>query len=88
MRIQVTDKYFIDQTSDVEYTLYQKTIAQEGKKKGEMVIRAIGYFMDISSAIQALIRAKLFDRKETVSLRGFLTEYKRIKDDLTKQLKL
>lgn len=88
MRIQVTDNFFVEQSSEVEYTLFKKMIPIKGKKKGKIVYQAIGYYINMDSAIRALIQAKLFDKKQTVSLREFLAEYKRMQNDLTKQLQL
>ena len=88
MRIQLTDNYFLEQTSEVELTLYKKHINKNRKGKNRIQFKAIGYYSDINSGLKALINAKLFDKKETVTLQQFLKEFEKIKNDLNKQLGL
>jgi hypothetical protein len=51
---QLTEKIYID-CDDLQYTLYERKIAQKGKNKGKEVYTTLGYYSNIKQVNNALI---------------------------------
>lgn len=65
-------------------------LVRDGRRKiGEAYIKKeeIGFGMTIEHAIERIIMEKLHDKKETTDLRGFIREFKRLKEELEIALK-
>lgn len=69
----------------------EDTAVKTGKKQiGEVYTseKTIGYSMTLDRAMEKIIMIKLHERKETTDLRGFIREFKRLKEELENALNL
>ena len=89
MNIKIDERFQLNQTTANRFDLIEKVIRQ--KKDSEDTYEAeniLGYDMQLESCINTIISEKLKDKKETVTLKQFLEEYKKEKEQLLKTIKL
>ena len=87
MNIKIDERFKLNQTTGDRFDLVE--IVERKKKNSEDTYSAesvVGYDMRIESCISRIISERLKNKKETVSLKQFLEEYKKEKEELTKQL--
>lgn len=89
MNIKIDERFQLNQSTGNRFDLIEKVVRNkkdsEETYEGENVL---GYDMQIESCINLIIAEKFKDNKETVSLKQFLEEYKKEKEQLLKTIKL
>lgn len=89
MNIKIDERFQLNQSSSNRFDLVEKVVRQ--KKDSEDTYEAentLGYDMKIESCINTIISEKLKTKEETVTLKQFLEEYKKEKEQLLKTIKL
>lgn len=89
MNIKIDERFQLNQSSPNRFDLVEKVVRQ--KKDSEDTYEAeniLGYDMKIESCINTIISEKLKTKEETVTLKQFLEEYKKEKEQLLKTIKL
>jgi hypothetical protein len=57
MEIDIGD--YLITSDEMQWTLFEKKVAKEGKRAGEEYTRPIGYYADANQLIDALIRREI-----------------------------
>jgi len=89
MIIKIDERFYLNQSNSDRFDLVEKVV--RSKKDSEETYEAenvLGYDMQIENCIKKIIAERLKDNKETVSLKQFLEEYKKEKEQLLKTIKL
>lgn len=89
MNIKIDERFTLNQSSGDRFDLV-KSVERTSKKDGSTseAEKVLGYDMKIKSCINMIIFERLNDKKETVTLKEFLQEFKQQKEELLKHIKL
>jgi len=79
--------YLLEQEGD-RFNLYRIVIGEGKKNKGMEIPKPIGYSYHFDNAVKMIIALEVEKKQETTDLKGWLAEYRRQTELITKALKL
>jgi hypothetical protein len=89
MNIKIDERFQLNQSSPNRFDLIEKVIRQKKDSKDTYEAEnVLGYDMSLETCVGNIISEKLKENKETVTLKQFLEEYKKEKEQLLKTIKL
>lgn len=94
MNIKIDERFKLNQSTSDRFDLIEvvtrQKVGKDRKPTGETYQseNIMGYDMSLENCIQKIVAEKLKVNESTVSLKEFLEEYKKEKEQLIKQIKL
>jgi hypothetical protein len=87
MEIQINEKFSLISQQTGGYDLIEKTVGKSGKAEGKEINKVIAYNTDIDFAINKVIHLNFCSKDQVITLKEFLTEFRKEKKELEDLLK-